>query len=153
MSEAWKSIIDADLKDAEFAPRTPIPDGDYPVFVSSIEAKVFTTGSKGLAVTYVIESGDQKDRDLRESIILVLKDGSPNKMAAATIKKLMLECGLTLDEIRNFRYPDFGTKGFGDFAKLLGKTLTVNSKVEMQKDGLNKGKYYARVKSFKARVA
>lgn len=148
MSE-WKSVIEADLKDAEYTPRAPLPDGEYSAFVSNIEAKIFASNSKGIQVTYVITDGEHKDRDIRDYFVIVKTDGSINKSGPALTKKLMLECGVDPKDILKFKYPEFGTKAFGDFNKLLGKNLTLTVKSQVQKKGQNVGKTFARVQSFK----
>lgn len=152
MSDIWKSVIDADLKDAEYIKRPELPDGTYAARVANIEAKVFQTGSKGLEVTYVIADGEHKQRDIRDYIILVTAQGAPNKQGPATVKKLMMECGLTTDKINKFRFPVFGEKGFGDFKFLLDQPLTLSVKQKVQKTGNNKGELRARVESFKQRA-
>ena len=151
MSDAWKSVIEADIKDAEFAPSSPIPDGNYTAFVSNIVAKTFESKAKGLEVTYVItDEGDSKNREIRDYLVITLADGSYNKSGGAKVKKLMMECGLSTEAILKFKFPEFDSKAFGDFKKLLEQSVVIEVKAQVQKKGKNVGKTYARVYSFKA---
>lgn len=151
MSEVWKNVIDADLKDAEYAPSTPIPPGDYNVAITDIKTALKAeTGSIGVNVTYTIGEGDHKGRVIRDYINLRMKNGQPNKQGAATVKKLMLEAGLTPKEITSFKFPEPGSNSFGDFKKLLDQPLTVSVIQEKRKDGMQAGKSFPRVRSFKA---
>lgn len=152
MSEAWKAVIESDLKDAEYQPPAPIADGNYAAFVSNVVAKTFESKSKGLEVTYVItEPGEAKNREIKDYIVIVKSDSSINKQGPATTKKLMLECGLTPDQVLKFKFPEFDSKAFGDFKKLLEQPLTLEIKLQLQKKGKNAGKSFPRVMSFKSR--
>ena len=154
MDPIWKQVIDADIKDAEYIPKPPLPDGEYDVDVTNVKTTVKAeTGSAGVNVTYTIISGDHKGRDLPEYINIKLKNGSPNKRGIAEVKKLLLECGLTPKEILNFNFPEPGSTSFGDFKKLLDKPLTVSIRQETRKDGQLAGKSFPRVKSFRARAS
>ena len=87
MQDAWKSVIEADLAATEYKPKTPVPEGEYKAFVSSVEAKIFKTGAKGLAYTFVIEDGPEKDKEVRDNVIVVLKTGTANFQGSAIVKK------------------------------------------------------------------
>lgn len=151
MSEAWKAVIDSDLKDAEYTPRAPIEPGTYNAFVSNIVAKTFETKSKGVEITYVItDEGENKGREIKDWNIIVTSEGAPNKQGPALIKKLMMACGLSTAEIHKFKFPDFDSKAFGDFKKLLEQPLLLEVNQQVQKKGKNVGKTFARVANFKA---
>jgi hypothetical protein len=151
MSDAWKAVIEADLKDAEYTPSAPIPDGEYQGFVSNVVAKTFESKSKGLEVTFVVKDadGEGKNREIKDYLVIVLADGSFNKTGPAVAKKLMMECGLKPEEITKFKFPEFDKGGFGDFKKLLDEPLTIVIKSQLQKKGKNAGKSYPRVQNFK----
>ena len=158
MSEAWKAVIDADLKNAEYTPRTPLQDGTYDAVVSNVEAKVFRSGSKGLEVTYRIESeGDAKGKEIRDYFVVATAAGAPNPQGTASIKKLLIEGGIELAKIKTFKFPDFATEGkktgFGDFKNLLEQPYTIEVKTQVQKKGENAGKSFPRVNTFRMREA
>jgi hypothetical protein len=145
----WKSVIDADLKDADYTPRTPVPDGTYVAQVSNIVAKTFESKSKGVQVTFTItEEGEYRGREINDYYVLQAADGSAGRSGPATLKKLMLACGLTTQEVLKFNYPAIDSKAFGDFKKLLDQGVMLTIRQEMQKKGKNAGKSFARVASF-----
>jgi hypothetical protein len=147
----WNDVINSDLKDAEFTGGTPIPDGTYEAHVSNVAAKTFKAGSKGVEVEYTVLMPNSKPATIKDYFVVRLADGSPNKTGAASIKKLMLECGLTPEAVLKFNFPAFDSKSFGDFKKLLDEPLTVIIKSTEQKKGVNAGKSFPRVKSFTQR--
>jgi hypothetical protein len=149
-SNAWKSVIDADLKDAEYTPQAPIPKGVYNAIVSNVEAKTFESGSKGVQVGFTLTGGgDTAGRQINDYYVILLADGEVNRTGPAALKKLMLACGLTTEQILGFRYPEFAEKGqkssFGDFKKLLDEPLMITIDQQLQKKGKNAGKTFARV--------
>lgn len=151
MSLAWKAVIDADLADAEYKPRLPIAAGTYPAIVSGIEAKTFETGSKGVQVTFTLTTpGEEKGREIRDYYVIQAQNGEHNRSGAATLKKLMLDCGLNTKDIQGFRYPDFDSKSFGDFKKLLDQPVVLTIAQEVQKKGKRAGQTVSRVKNFVA---
>lgn len=152
--EAWKSVIDADLKAAEYTGGTPIPDGVYPATLSNVEVKKFNAGSKGLQVTYTLQGeGDLKGRTIRDYIVVERLDGTTDVRGVAMVKKLLIEGGLTLEEIKKFKYPEPGSNSFGDFKKLLDQPYTVDIKARENKKGPNAGQKFSRVQTFRQRAA
>lgn len=152
---AWKNVIDADLKDAEYTPREPIPNGSYSAVVSGISAKTFESGSKGVQVTLTLTGeGETKNRTINDYYVIVTATGEVNKQGPASLKKLMLACGLKTEQILNFKFPDFAEKGqqssFGDFKKLLDEPVLVSIEQQVQKKGKNAGKTFARVTNIQA---
>jgi len=104
-----------------------------------------------MADTFAIQDeGEAKGREVREYIVLVTKTGEPNKRGSALLKKLMLECGLDTKAILGFKFPEFDSKSFGDFKKLLDQPLLLTIKHEVRKAGQHAGKTFPRVDSFKA---
>jgi hypothetical protein len=154
MDNTWKSVIDADLKDAEYTPREPIADGEYSAIVTNVVAKTFKSGAKGLEVTYSItDEGQYKGREVRDYFVIVKADGDLNKQGAAVTKKLLLEAGLTTKQITSFKFPEYDSKAFGDFKLILDQPLTIEVKGQLQKKGPQAGKTFARVASFKEGAA
>jgi hypothetical protein len=145
----WNSVINADLKDAEFSGGSPIPDGDYEGTVASIEAKTFETGSKGLVVEFALMVGGEL-RTIKDYYVVQLADGSANKTGSASVKKLLLETGIRTEELAKFKFPAYDSKQFGDFKKILEAPVNLTIKMTLQKKGKNAGKSFARVKSFTA---
>jgi len=148
MTNDWNSVIDADLKDAEFTGSKPIPDGDYSATVANITAKTFESGSKGLMVEYAL-TVDGELRTLNDYFVVVLADGSTNKSGAASVKKLLIESGIPAESLSTFKFPAYDSKQFGDFKKVLEAPLTLTIKMTLQKKGKNAGKSYPRVRSFR----
>lgn len=151
-NEAWKSVIDADLNDAARTEGTgsgPIPDGAYPAHVTGVETKTFMSGAKGIQVTFALDvEGELSNREIRDYFVVVAKDGKPNRFGAARVKKLLLECGLSSDQILKFKYPEFDKKQLGGFKDILEKEMTVEIKAQENKSGPHAGKKFARVISF-----
>ncbi len=155
MSNEWNAVIAADLKDAEgTGGYAPIADGTYDGYVRSLEAITFRAGSKGVKVTYaVVTEPGKPPREINDYFVIIpAAGGQPNRVGPASLKKLMMECGLTSQEVQNFTYPAFDSKAFGDFIKLLEKPLTLEIKLTEQKKGQNAGKSFSRVRKVSQRV-
>ena len=146
----WNAVIEADLKDAEGPQSVHIPDGVYDAHVISLEAKTFESKSQGVEVTYAFKLNDQA-LTIKDYFVVRAATGEVNKTGAASIKKLILECGTPPEKVLTFKYPPFDSKQFGDFKNLLEVPLTIEIRATLQKKGKNAGKSFPRVKRFAAR--
>jgi hypothetical protein len=142
---AWKAVIDADLSQADYTPRAPIQNGNYPAIVSNVAAKTFKAGSKGVQVTYTLTEGDHKGRSLNSYHVIETKEGQPGTTGSRTLKRLMLACGLSVEAIQKFRYPNFDSNSFGDFKNLLDQPLVLTIEQRVRKSGDQAGKSFAEV--------
>lgn len=143
MSDAWKSVIDADLQSADYKPKAPLADGTYNATITNLVAKTFRSGAKGVEVTYTIQDeGDAKNREVRDYFVIVSKDGQPGQVGSKLLKRLMLTAGLSAQDILKFKFPDFDSKAFGDFKKLLDQPLQIEVEQQIRKSGEHAGKSF-----------
>ncbi len=157
-NEIWKSVIEADVSNFNNAGsnqrKGAIPDGVYPAHITSVETKTFRSLSKGVEVTFALDvEGDLANREIKTCCVLVNSKGAPNPFGSKSLKRLMLQCGLTSDQILKFKYPEVDKKQLGGFKDLLEKELTIVIKGEEARDGEFKGKVFARVVDFSSRTA
>lgn len=154
MGNVWKQVIDADLAKAEGG-GGQLPDGIYEAAVQAVSLKKFNSGSKGLEITYLIESGEQKGKSIRDYIVVEKADGTAIPSGPAKVKKFLMSAGLTASEMKTFKYPvdEEGnpTGQMGDFKKTLDAPFTIHVKARVNKGGPNNGQSFARVNTFKGR--
>ncbi len=142
----WNDVINADLKDAESPSGFSIPDGIYEGMLANVESKTFRSGGKGLEITYSLKLATGEVTTIRDYFVVRGADGKTNKVGAASVKKLLMECGVT--DLSTFVFPAYDSKTFGGFKNLLESPLTLDIKATLQKKGANAGKTYSRVKKF-----
>jgi len=142
----WNDVINADLKDADGPSGFSIPDGTYDGMLANVESKTFRSGGKGLEITYSLKLADGSLTTIRDYFVIRSADGKTNKVGAASVKKLLVECGVS--DLNTFVFPAYDSKTFGGFKNLLETPLTLEIKATVQKKGANAGKSYPRVKRF-----
>lgn len=142
MSDAWKSVIEADLQSADYKPKAQLPDGTYNAVISNVVAKTFESKSKGVEVTYTIQDEEHKGREVRDYFVIIMADGTPGTVGPRLFKRLLLTSGLSTQDILKFKFPDFDSKAFGDFKKLLDQPLQIELKQQIRKSGKNAGKSF-----------
>jgi hypothetical protein len=106
------------------ASKGPIPPGRYAGFLQEVRNGTFKSGSYGITFTYVIEGGPQKNRKIREHVVLTRADGSVINFSGARIKRRLMGFGMPLEKINAFRGPR-NEHDLGDFRLVLGAPVTI----------------------------
>jgi hypothetical protein len=106
------------------APSGPIPVGRHAAFLQEVKHGSFKTGSYGVTFTYVFESGEAKNRKIRETIVLSKADGTPVKFANSRLKRRLMSLGMAIEKINAFKGPR-NEHDLGDFKLVLGAPVTL----------------------------
>lgn len=115
---------EGDNNNGEKKALAPIAAGRYPAFVQEIKHGTFKTGSYGITSTFVIESGEAKNRKLRDYIVLTKADGTATKFGSATLKRRLMSYGLPVEKINAFKGPR-SEHDLGDFRLAVGAPVTI----------------------------
>ena len=132
---------------ANRAPLAPLPAGRYAAFVKEIKHGTFKKGSYGLTVTYVIEEGAAKNRQIREYIVLTKADGTATPFGNRTMKRRLMSYGLSVEKINSFKAPR-NEHDLGDFKLALSAPVTII----VAEDGEYEGKPSRKVKAVYGRA-
>jgi|SRR5271165_485431 len=130
----WGEELKVDINDAKTVaaaeagsagtPRGPIAPGTYSAFLQEVKHGTFKTGSYGMTFTFVIEGGENKNRKIREYLVLTKADGTAVQYANTRLKRRLLDFGLPLEKINAFKGPR-NEHDLGDFRLTLGAPVTV----------------------------
>lgn len=137
----WASVTKAALSDVEGESRPKLEPGVYDASVSDVRAAKTKNGAFCVTLTYATET---PSTTIKEFICLVKKNGEPMEYGPSKLKRRMMNCGLTAEQINSFKYPKKETE-LADFKLLLDAKVKIEVKSEECKDGLNKGKIFPRV--------
>jgi hypothetical protein len=105
-------------------PSSPIPEGRYAAFLQEVKIGTFKSGSYGVTLTYVIESGDAKNRKINEYLVLSKADGTPVVGSGGRLKQKLMAYGLPIEKINAFKGPR-NEHDLGDFKFVLGAPVTI----------------------------
>lgn len=115
-------------------PLAPLAEGKYSAFVESITHGSFKTGSYGITITYVIESGPAKNRKIRDRIVLSKADGSATQFGANTLQRFLMAAGLPLEKLLAFKSPR-NEHDLGDFRLAISAPVTISVKADGEYNG------------------
>lgn len=150
----WAGVIAADISNesADGNNRKPISPGLYAATITEVKYGLSKGGALGVTFTYQINGGAEDKRKVREGVYLTKKTGEPIGFAGQKLKRRMLACGLSPEQVTNFKYPK-NTDSLGDFKLLFDSEVTIETNIEAIREGEMKGVEIARVTKVYRRAA
>lgn len=112
----------------------PVAIGNHPAFLQEVKHGTFKSGSYGLTFTYVIESGEAKNRKIREYLVLSKADGTTVKFSGQRLKRRLMGFGLPLEKINAFKGPR-NEHDLGDFRLVVNAPVTIVVKDDGEYEG------------------
>jgi hypothetical protein len=142
----WGNVIKAELDsvDADGNPKKAVAEGSYNATVSGVKVGKSKGGAFGVTLSFTIDGGAENGRTVKEGIYLTKKDGNPVPFGPSKLKRRLLNCGLTAEQITGFKFPKKETE-MGDFKHILDAQVTITVKHDTIKDGDAAGLIIARV--------